>query len=111
MGRRRWCHTHSRSSTMKQRSLMPLSRAQATQMFGLLSDETRLRLLLLLAERGEENVSALCEAVGQSQPGTSHHLMLLRMARVVTTRRRGRQVYYTLSSEHIRQFLTAVDGR
>jgi DNA-binding transcriptional ArsR family regulator len=63
----------------------------------LLSDATRLRLLLLLSG-GESNVSELCDRLGCSQPTTSHHLGLLRMGCVVEIRRQGKHVYYRLAA-------------
>src|SRR5438309_6008832 len=50
------------------------------QVARLLSDETRLRILFLLAQQGEIHVSDLCERLGQSQPAVSHHLALLRVS-------------------------------
>lgn len=65
----------------------------------LLSDPTRLRVLRLLLP-GEQNVSALCDRLGLAQPTVSHHLGLLRTARLVVTRRNGKQVYYALNPDH-----------
>ncbi len=66
-----------------------------TELFHLLSDKTRLNILVLLS-RGERNVSSLCEELGQPQPTVSHHLGLLRMNRLVANRRAGKQIYYGL---------------
>ncbi|MBT8484926.1 MAG: winged helix-turn-helix transcriptional regulator [Phycisphaerales bacterium] len=67
----------------------------------LLADPTRLRLLHLLQE-GEINVSTLCGALDLAQPTVSHHLGLLRSARLVRTRRSGKQVFYALNPDHVR---------
>jgi DNA-binding transcriptional ArsR family regulator len=69
-----------------------------TQVFGLMSDESRLRIILTLARQGETHVSALCEMLNQSQPAVSHHLTLLRMAGLVGFRRAGKFNYYRLDS-------------
>lgn len=69
------------------------------QMFKLLSDASRLRVLLTLARDGEMHVSALCETIGQSQPTMSHHLMLLRTAGLVSIRRAGRYIYYRVDAQ------------
>lgn len=50
------------------------------QIFKLLSDEHRLRILLYLARERELSVKALCDKLGLSQPAVSHHLALLRLA-------------------------------
>ena len=65
----------------------------------MLADGTRLKLLLILAERGESNVTDLCKSVGVVQPTVSHHLGLLRMGGLVAARRRGKQIFYHLEAE------------
>jgi ArsR family transcriptional regulator, zinc-responsive transcriptional repressor len=64
-------------------------------LFKLLSDRTRLRILTLLA-RGERNVSSLCDELKLPQPTVSHHLGLLRMQNIIVNRRNGKQVFYGL---------------
>ena len=63
------------------------------ELFRVLGHETRLRLLTLLAA-GELAVSAIDAASGIGQPGLSQQLAILRKARLVTTRRAAKQVYY-----------------
>src|SRR5690349_10133193 len=69
---------------------------QLASLFRLLSDRTRLNLLMILAD-GERNVSSLCEALQLPQPTVSHHLGLLRMSNVIENRRDGKQVFYALN--------------
>ena len=64
-------------------------------LFRLLSDKTRLSILMLLA-RGERNVTSLCDELRLPQPTVSHHLGLLRMSNLITNRRDGKQVFYEL---------------
>ena len=64
--------------------------------FRLLSDKTRLNILMMLAH-GERNVSSLCEELALPQPTVSHHLGLLRMQNLITNRRSGKQVFYGLN--------------
>jgi ArsR family transcriptional regulator len=80
-----------------------------TDVFNMLADPSRLKIVLALAEFGEMHVSALCEMLGQadgrakySQPGVSHHLTLMRMVGLVGFRRDGKHNYYHLVSSHIR---------
>jgi DNA-binding transcriptional ArsR family regulator len=70
---------------------------QLANVFRLLSDRTRLNILLLLAA-GERNVSSLCEELDLPQPTVSHHLGLLRMNNLITNRRSGKQVFYHFNS-------------
>ena len=65
------------------------------QLFHLLSDKNRLRIVLILAE-GEQDVTTLCEQLKLAQPTVSHHLGLLRMNRVIVPKRQGKRVIYSL---------------
>jgi len=67
-------------------------------LFRLLSDKTRLNILMILA-RGERNVSSICEELGLPQPTVSHHLGLLRTNNLITNRRNGKQVFYGLNGQ------------
>ncbi len=75
----------------------------------LMADETRLRALLLLEQKGELCVCELTEALGVSQPKMSRHLAHLRDAHIVETRRAGQWIHYRLSEalpDWARQMLT-----
>jgi DNA-binding transcriptional ArsR family regulator len=73
-----------------------------TAVFKLLSDPSRLKIVLALAQDSELHVSALCDMLGQSQPAVSHHLTLMRMVGLVGFRRDGKHNYYHLASSHVR---------
>lgn len=76
-----------------------------SQVFKLLADESRLKILLALAEEGEMHVSALCDLLEQSQPAVSHHLTLLRMTGLVGYRRDGKHNFYRIESGLVEQLL------
>lgn len=68
----------------------------APQFFQLLSDETRMRCILLMREEGELCVCELMYALELSQPKISRHLAMLRDAGLVLDRRQGQWVYYQI---------------
>jgi ArsR family transcriptional regulator len=70
------------------------------ELFGALSDASRVRIISFLSQ-GECNVSSLAQAVGISESAMSHQLRGLRQMRLVRARRQGRQVFYCLDDEHI----------
>ncbi|HWE97454.1 MAG TPA: metalloregulator ArsR/SmtB family transcription factor [Tepidisphaeraceae bacterium] len=80
-----------RSTAVVEQELEPL-----VGLFRLLSDKTRINILMLLAD-GERNVTSLCEELSLPQPTVSHHLGLLRMRNLITNRRNGKQVFYGLN--------------
>jgi ArsR family transcriptional regulator len=66
-----------------------------------LGDETRQRILELLLTKGDMCVSDLVDAFNVSQPTISHHLTLLKNAGLVTGRRAGKQVFYSVNQENV----------
>jgi len=78
---------------------------ELVQVFKLLSDETRLRILVYLAREAELHVTALCDRLGQSQPAVSHHLALLRVAGLIKARRDGKHNYYSVRQSRFRRLM------
>jgi DNA-binding transcriptional ArsR family regulator len=69
---------------------------QASILLKHVSDPTRLRIILMLAE-GEKNVGGICKTLKQSQPATSRHLALLRLGGIIASRRRDKNRFYALT--------------
>lgn len=72
--------------------------------YRLLGDPTRLRVLLACLP-APIAVGDIAQAVGASPSLVSHHLRLLRAARLVTGTRRNKQVFYETADEHIARML------
>ena len=70
----------------------------ASQLFHALSDETRLEIVNMLRD-GERCVCDLMGALDAAQSRLSFHLKVLKDAGIVTDRRHGRWIYYSLSKE------------
>ena len=66
-----------------------------------MGDETRQRILEILQDEGEKCVSDLVDAFNLSQPTISHHLTFLKHANLVTSRKEGKQVYYSAKQDNI----------
>jgi ArsR family transcriptional regulator, lead/cadmium/zinc/bismuth-responsive transcriptional repressor len=71
------------------------------------SDSTRLKILYSISE-GEKNVSEIVDEVGASQSLVSHQLMILREANLVSTRKEGTKVFYSLADDHVIALLKVV---
>ncbi len=74
---------------------------RAARLFRALGDVPRLRLLLLLL-RGEVCVGELVTTLGEKFSTVSQRLRLLRTEGLVSRRRDGSHVYYTLTDDHVR---------
>ena len=76
----------------------------AAEVFALLADPTRIRIILALRD-GELPVNRLAELVGKSPTAVSQHLAKLRWAKVVRARQDGTFAYYSLIDEHARRLV------
>ncbi len=68
--------------------------------FKALSDVNRLKIILFLSN-GEQSVSAISQNINLGQSATSHHLRILKDARIVKIRRDANVNYYYIADEHI----------
>ncbi len=92
----------------KARDVPPLSPQDTTilaETFRLLGDPTRLRILFSCMARPQA-VGDIADGLGLSQSLVSHHLRLLRGARLVRGERRSKQVFYALADEHVSDMLS-----
>lgn len=77
----------------------------AAEVFALLADPTRIRIILSLRD-GEMSVKDLADVVGKRPTAVSQHLAKLRMGRMVSARRDGTTMYYSLTDEHARNLVS-----
>ncbi len=69
-----------------------------------LGDQTRQDILQLLQKKGEMRVSDIVVAFDRSsQPTISHHLKILKQESLVTSRRLGKEILYSLNEENVEQ--------
>ena len=83
--------------------------ATVTDVFRAVADPTRRALLESLAE-SERSVSELAEPFDVTQPAISLHLRILKDARLVRSRRSGRQRLYRLTPEPLENLWRWADG-
>ena len=84
--------------------LGPAQIAKLAETFRLIGDPTRLRILCACIE-APRPVGELAQSLGLAQNLVSHHLRLLREARLLRDDRQGKQVLYALDDAHISQML------
>jgi DNA-binding transcriptional ArsR family regulator len=94
-------HDPARIAAIRTRLVAADDAAALADLFRMLGDPTRVRILDVLA-KGELCVCDLATLLGSSESAVSHQLRLLRTTRLVRPRRSGRQVFYTLDDDHIR---------
>ena len=78
------------------------------ELFKIFGDSTRIRILFVLFE-SEVCVCDLAEALNMNQSAVSHQLRILKQAKLVTGRREGKSVFYSLADDHVRTIIA--EGR
>jgi DNA-binding transcriptional ArsR family regulator len=87
----------SKAATDKSESFV-----EAAELFKVLGDATRLRILDALSG-GEMRVQDIADHLRMTQSAISHQLHTLKDHRVVKARREGRWIYYSLDDAHVRE--------
>ncbi len=88
------------SEENKTRLLASEQPRKLAEIFRVLGDTTRIKLILALLYE-EKCVQHLAENISMSQSAVSHQLRLLKTARLVKTRREGKNIVYSLDDDHI----------
>ena len=68
----------------------------AEEVFKALGDPVRMRIVRMLADNGEMCVCKIIPEIGMSQPAVSHHLGVLKNAGLVSPRKEGLWIHYSL---------------
>ena len=72
------------------------------EFFKIIGDTTRTKILFAI-DKNEMCVCDIANVVGMSKSSVSHQLAILRNSGIVKYRREGKEVYYTLDDEHVKQ--------
>ena len=78
---------------------------ELADVFSMLADQSRLKIVLALLHAGRLHVNALVDLSNQSQPAVSHHLRLLRTFGLVDFDRRGKNNFYYIASANFADLL------
>lgn len=74
------------------------------ELFKVFGDSTRIRILFVLFE-SELCVCDLAETLNMTQSAISHQLKILKQAKLVSSRREGKSVFYALADDHVRTII------
>lgn len=81
----------------------PEASTEAASLFSLLGDSSRIRIFWLLCHT-EECVCNIAAAVGMSDAAVSHHLKILRLNNMISSRREGKEIHYSLADNDQARF-------
>ena len=105
MRRKQMAHDHS-ELLKKIKKDMPADELlqDLGDLFKIFGDTTRIKIMYALYE-GEMCVCAISELLSMTQSAISHQLKTLKDANLVSARRDGKEIYYSLSDEHVKSII------
>ena len=75
---------------------------EVSNLFKILGDQTRVRILFLL-ENKELCVTDICINLEMTKSAISHQLRVLKDSKLLRSKRDGKEIYYTLNDDHVKQ--------
>lgn len=97
--------TAAASGKRKKRAVIDAATLQGvSELFKILGDPTRMHILAALAQE-KRCVQAIAEEVGITQSAISHQLRALKTMRLVSPKRTGKQIVYSLADRHVEVLL------
>lgn len=80
---------------------------KSVMIFKSLGDETRIKIVKAIFD-SEKKVSNIATDVNMTQSAVSHQLQILKLSNIVKSERKGKEVYYSLSDNHIKTIIEQV---
>lgn len=76
-----------------------------------LSDKTRQEIVMIFADKKDVCVTDIAKKFTLSRPTISHHLNLMKRAKLLNSRKEGKEVYYSLNKEYVIKLMSSIlDG-
>ncbi len=88
--------------------MVPLSIKEQVKISKALADETRYRILALIALKGEIPCKEMVRVFNVSQPTISHHLKVLIESGLLQARKEGQWTYFSINRKNWRDYLNAI---
>jgi DNA-binding transcriptional ArsR family regulator len=76
--------------------------------FSAFADKTRQEIIMIFTKQKELCVNDIANQFTLSRPTISHHLNLLKRAKILNTRKDGKEIYYSINKSYISDLLTSV---
>ena len=86
----------------RSKMLQPELFEKIAEFFKIMGDSTRTKILFAL-DQNEMCVCDIANVLGMTKSSISHQLAILRKSGIVKCRREGKEIYYTLEDEHVKQ--------
>ncbi len=76
--------------------------------FSAFADKTRQEIIMIFVTEKELCANDIANKFTLSRPTISHHLNLLKRAKILNTRKDGKEIYFSINKPYIKDFLTSI---
>lgn len=88
--------------------LCPCSSEECMELLSALSDETRQKIITLFYTNKELCVNDIAKNFSLSRPTISHHLNLMKRAKLLYARKEGKEVYYSFNRDYVIELMETI---
>ncbi len=81
---------------------------ECLELFRAMADKTRQEIIMVFAAQKEISANDIAKNFVLSRPTISHHLNLMRRAKLLNSRKDGKEVFYSINKSYIKKLLTSV---
>ena len=82
--------------------------AECSEFFSAMADKTRQEIIMIFVHQKEFCVSDIASRFTLSRPTISHHLNLMKRSRILSSRKEGKEIFYSVNKAYIKELLTSV---
>jgi ArsR family transcriptional regulator, arsenate/arsenite/antimonite-responsive transcriptional repressor len=92
----------------EQTELCPCSHEECMELLAALTDDTRQRIIVLFYKNKELCVTDIAGNFDLSRPTISHHLNLMKRAKLLNTRKEGKEIYYSFNRDYVIDMMESI---
>ena len=94
----------------KKSQVSPYLCEECSEFFSAFADKTRMEIVMTFVAKKEICVNDIASNFSLSRPTISHHLTILKRAKILTSRKVGKEIFYSVNKCYIKDMLTSVLG-
>lgn len=88
----------------------PCDANDCLELLRMLSDKTRQEIIMVFAQSKELCANDIAQHFSLSRPTVSHHLNLMKRAKVLDSRKDGKEIYYSFNKNYVIGLLQSIIG-
>ena len=99
---------HIRTSRQINGNYLSWECGECLELLRALSDKTRQEIIMVFADKKEARVTDIAKKFTLSRPTISHHLNLMKRAKILKSRKEGKEIYYSINKDYVIRLMSSI---